>query len=470
MAKVISEKFIRKGIHFTPFQTIMLGFAAMILIGALLLSLPVSSKSGESVGFLNALFTATSANCVTGLVVVNTMEHWTLFGKIIILALIQFGGLGFMVVMTLAMLLMKREISLRNRKVIQASFNQDSIGGMVKLAQNVMLFTLTIEGIGAILLAASFFISGSMTLSESIYQGIFHSISAFCNAGFDNIGTESMTPFQNNVPVNFLLITLIILGGIGFTVLAELNEIIKNSPKKSLIYRLVHLSLHTKIVLVVTVSLILSGMVLFLLLEWSNPETLGGLPVMQKIQASLFQSVTLRTAGFNTIAQDGLTGASQALSCILMMIGGSSASTAGGMKTVTIGVIFFSMLSVLKGRNKLEAFERSLPLDLLQKALTVVCTMLIMVFISTLMLNFTEQGNLYPHTFGDLLFESCSAAGTVGVSTGLTPHLSPAGKVVIIICMYLGRLSPVTVVVALNSKLHKHADGIGYPSERVIIG
>ena len=454
----------------TPSQTIMAGFAVMILIGSLLLSLPIASRSGESIGFLNALFTATSANCVTGLVVVNTMEHWTLFGKIVILALIQFGGLGFMAVMTVTMLFLKRQITLRNRRAIQASFNQDSIGGMVTLVKKVVLFTLVMEAVGAALLAISFFAGGAMPAGEAAYQGIFHAISAFCNAGFDNIGPDGMVPFQSNVPVNLVLMALIILGGLGFTVLAELWQNIKNPQKKSLRYRMVHISLHSKIVLVMTAALTVGGAALFLALEWSNGATLGPLPALGKMQAALFQSVTLRTAGFNTIRQDGLTEMSQAISCLFMLIGGSSASTAGGIKTVTLGVILFSMLSVLRGRNKLEAFGRTLPLDLLQKALTVVSTMLIVVFVSTFVLYFTEQANPYPHTLLDLLFESCSAAGTVGVSTGITHHLSPAGKIVIIICMYLGRLSPVTVVVALNARLHKHADGIGYPRERVIIG
>jgi trk system potassium uptake protein TrkH len=309
-----------------------------------------------------------------------------------------------------------------------------------------------------------------MTVWESVWQGIFHAVSAFCNAGFDNIGGDGLVPFQDNVPVNVTIMILIVAGGIGFTVWTEVGRLIKNPQKKSLGLRIAHLSLHSKIVFVFTGILIVAGAVLFLLLEWSNPETLGNLPVWQKVQAALFQSVTLRTAGFNTIAQSGLTEASQFCSCILMIIGGSSASAAGGMKTVTLGVIVFSMLSVLKGRGKLEAFGRTLPLDLLQKALTVASTMLIVVFVSTLLLHFTEQANPYPHTFLDLLFESCSATGTVGVSTGITPHLSPAGKIVVIICMYVGRLSPVTVVVALNTKLHTCADGVAFPQERVIIG
>lgn len=464
------EMFGKKTYHLSPSQTIMAGFALMILAGTFLLNLPAASMSGESVGFINALFTATSANCVTGLVVVNTMAHWTLFGKIVILVLIQFGALGFMTVMTLAMLLIRRQISLRSRQAIQASFNQDSIGGMVKLVKKVVLITLLFEGVGAVFLAAAFYSSASMSVPQALGQGVFHSISAFCNAGFDNIGTEGLIPYQANIPLNLVIMGLIIAGGIGFTVWGEVGLLVKNKDKRSLRLRIIRLSLHSKIVLTVTGSLIFAGMLLFLLLEWSNAQTLGNMTAGNKVLASLFQSVTLRTAGFNTIAQDGLTEISQFISCILMLIGGSSASAAGGMKTVTIGVIVISMVSVLKGRNRLESFGRTLPLDLLQKALTVATTLLIVVFLSTMLLHFTELGNPFPHTFLDLLFEACSAAGTVGVSTGITPHLSAGGKMVLIICMYLGRLSPVTVVVALNTKLHAKGDSIGLPQERVIIG
>ncbi|MDL2287933.1 Trk family potassium uptake protein [Oscillospiraceae bacterium OttesenSCG-928-F05] len=461
---------MKKKFRLSAPQTIMAGFGCMILIGALLLSLPIASKSGESVGFLNALFTATSANCVTGLVVVNTAAHWTWFGKLVILLLIQVGAWGFMTVMTLMLLMIKRQISLRNRQAIQASFNQDGIGGMVRLVKRVVLVSLAFEGAGAILLAAAFHRAAAMPVFEALYKGVFHSISAFCNAGFDILGNESLVPFQRNIPINLIIMSLIIAGGIGFTVWGEVAALIRNPRKQSLRTRIVHLSLHSKIVFTVTGILIVAGTALFLLLEWANPETLGALPIGAKVQAALFQSVTLRTAGFNSIPQDGLHELSQFLSCILMLIGGSSASAAGGMKTVTLGVIVISMISVLKGRNRLEAFGRTLPLDLLQKALTVAGTMLAVVFASTLLLHFTERGGPFPHTFLDLLFESCSAAGTVGVTTGLTPYLSAAGKIVLTICMYLGRLSPVTVVVALNTKLHAGNDGTGYPHERVIIG
>ncbi|WMJ76069.1 MULTISPECIES: TrkH family potassium uptake protein [unclassified Sedimentibacter] len=456
--------------HLSPSQTIMAGFALMILIGAFLLNLPIASKSGNSIGFINALFTATSANCVTGLVVVNTMEHWTLFGKVVILILIQFGALGFMSVMTVAMILMKQQISLRSRQAIQASFNQDNIGGMVKLVKKVVAVTFTIEVIGAVLLMIAFYKETQMKLSEAAFQGIFHSISAFCNAGFDNIGNDSFIPFQSSVPINFIVMTIIIAGGLGFTVWLEIIELLRNKEKRSLRLRIIHMSLHSKIVFSVTGILIIGGMLLFLLFEWSNPDTFGKLHALEKVQAALFQSVTLRTAGFNTVSQGALREISKFISCIFMLIGGSSASTAGGMKTVTIGIIIISMVSVLKGRNKIEVYGRTLPFDLLQKALTVATTMLIVVLVSTILLYFAESSNSFQHSFLDLLFEVCSATGTVGLTTGVTSNISTVGKGVLILCMYLGRLSPVTVVVALNVKLHEGANGINFPEERIIIG
>lgn len=461
---------VKKKTHLLPSQTIMLGFAFMILIGTILLNLPYASKSGESIGFLNALFTATSANCVTGLVVVNTMGHWTLFGKIVILVLIQFGALGFMTVITIAMMLTRQRISLRNRRAIQESFNQNNIGGMVRYVKRVVLITLVIETIGAIFLAIYFYIEMQMNLQEALFQGIFHSISAFCNAGFDNIGINSFIPFQSSIPINFIIMALIISGGLGFNVWLDTIRLFRNKEKKSLRLRMIHMSLHSKIVLTVTGILIVGGMLLFLLLEWYNLDTIGNLPVLGKIQASLFQSVTLRTAGFNTVPQGELTEISKFISSVWMLIGGSPAGTAGGMKTVTTGVIAISVVSILRGRNRLEVFGRTLPFDLLQKALSVVATMLTVVFISTTLLYFTELSGQYHHSFIDLLYEVCSAVGTVGLTTGITSSISDAGKVILIMCMYLGRLSPITIAIALNAKLHTDTNSIRLPKERVIIG
>lgn len=449
---------------------IMISFLLFILLGACLLNLPAASQSRESIGFLNALFTATSAVCVTGLVVVNTLAHWTVFGKIVILILIQFGALGIMTVLTLGMLLLRRRITLKDRLVIQTSYNQEQIGGMVRLVRNVFVYTAVLESTGAILLTLYFYFCDRMPLSTSIYKGIFHAVSAFCNAGFDIIGSESLTPYRGSFFINIVIMALIVTGGLGFTVLEELQQFIQNKKCLSFRRRLIHLSLHTKIALIVTGFLLASGTLLFLLLEWKNPDTLASLPAREKLLSAMFQSVTLRTAGFNTISQASLTEGSQLLSCFYMMAGGSPAGTAGGMKTVTLGIIVITMFSALRGRERIEAFGRTLPLDLLQKALTVVCAMFIVVFVSTLILLFTEQGSPFDHSFLDLLFECSSAAGTAGISTGITSFLSPVGKFVIIICMFLGRLSPVTVVVALTLKQQSTNNRSRYIDERVIIG
>ncbi len=451
-------------------QTIMLGFAFMILVGASLLNLPIASKTGESVGFLNALFTATSANCVTGLVVVNTMEHWTFFGKIVILALIQFGGLGFMAIITIGMILLNKKISLKSRKAIQTSFNQADIGGMVKLVKRVVKITLIFESIGAIILAIIFYTSMEIKILEALFQGIFHSISAFCNAGFDNLGSDSLVPFQLNGFLNYTIMFLIVAGGLGFNVWIEIIENFKNKEKKPLRLRLIHMSLHSKIVIGFTSILIFGGALLFLLFEWSNVDTIGNFNILGKIRAVLFQSVTLRTAGFNTIFQGQLTDFSKALSCVWMLIGGSPASTAGGIKTVTIAVILISMVAALKGKNRLEIFRRTLPFDLLLKAITILMIMLLLVSLSTILLYFTESLNHHEYQFLDLLYEVCSATGTVGLSTGITGGLSSLGKMILIACMYLGRLSPITVIIALNSKLDDDTEIIKLPDERVIIG
>lgn len=460
-----------KQIKITPPQVITISFAVLVLTGALLLNLPAASKNGESVGFINALFTATSASCVTGLVVVNTALHWTVFGKIVILGLIQIGAFGFITLLVFTMVLLHRQISLKDRLLVQTSFNQNTPGGMVRLIKKVIITTFSIEAAGALLLTGAFYCSSpGMPLFKAFYNGVFHSVSAFCNAGFDIIGTESLTPYRGNTFINLIIMALIVAGGLGFTVWGDLFRVAVPKRKVSLRKRFIHLSLHTKIALTVTVVLIAVGTALFMLFEWNNPNTLGGLSGYDKSLASLFQSVTLRTAGYNTISQGGLTDISKVFSCILMIIGGSPAGTAGGMKTVTIGVIIISSLSVLKGKRRIEAFGRSLSLHVLQKALTVSCMILLVVFFSATLLYFTEQNGGYSHTFLDLLFETCSAVGTVGVTTGITPDLTFYGKLIMTVCMFLGRLSPVTVAVSLNIKLHAGKDTAAYLEEPVIIG
>lgn len=466
----------KKSFRLSPPQIVVMSFAAMILTGAILLNLPISSQDGRSVGFLNALFTATSANCVTGLVVVTTASHWTWFGKAVILLLIQLGGLGFISMLTLGMVIFGQQISLRSRLLIQASFNQEGLGGMVRFVKHVLFITLMFEGIGAILLSISFFFMEGIPLGLSLVYGVFHSISAFCNAGFDILGPESLIPYNQNYMILSTVMLLIISGGLGFPVWSEIFYRKKHKPvvnrrrQRPLSMYLKQMSLHSKMAIYTTLTLILSGAVLFSLLEWNNPQTLGGMSLPHKLFNVFFQSITLRTCGFDTIGQGGLTDTSQFFSSLYMMIGGSPASTAGGMKSVTVAVIFVAMVSVMKGRSKVEAFGRTLPADLLQKCLSVMATMILVVFTSSFILHFTEMNNPFSHGYLELLFECASAAGTVGLTSGITPHLSAAGKMVIIVCMFMGRLSPVTVAIALNMRTDRDSGEIGYPDERVVIG
>ncbi len=459
-------------IHPDPSQSLAAGFAIIILVGALLLNLPIATHSGESIGFLDALFTATSAACVTGLVVVNTLQYWSPFGKLVILILIQIGGLGVMTIIASGLIFLRKQISLRERLVIQASFNQDAIGGMVRLVKRVLYLTLIIEAIGGLFLTIGFYFTSSISLGRAIIMGIFHSISAFCNAGFDIVGEQSLAPFVANPYMNIVFMLLIVGGGIGYPVWNELLAAINKKRKEKVTthYLLTHLSVHSKMALSITAFLLISGSLFFLLLEWDNPATLGSLSVGGKLWAAVFQSVTLRTAGFSTIDQAGLHEASRFISSILMFIGGSPAGTAGGVKTITLGVIFFTMLSVLRGRNRIEAFHRTLSMELLQKALTVASLLGLVVLGGTILLSFTEQNNTFSHSFLDLLFECASAAGTVGITTGITPFLSIPGKVVIILSMFIGRLGPVTVAFALTLKLNRQIGDIRRPEGRVIVG
>ncbi len=449
---------------------ILLSFAVMILTGAVLLSLPFASKSGQSVGFLDALFTATSANCVTGLVVVNTREHWTLFGQIVILALIQVGALGLISIMTLIMVVTRRSITLNNRLMIQMSFNQEKVAGMVRFVKKIASLTFIIEGIGAVLLTFGFYFSSDLRFGQALYYGIFHAISAFCNAGFDIIGPASLEPYVGNVFINFVIMALIISGGLGFVVWIDIITRLRKFARHPIKQELRRLALHSKMAILITVALIVLGTVLFLVFEWSNEKTLGHMGVGGKLLAALFQSVTLRTAGFNSIPQGGLTEASQFVSGIWMMIGGSPASAAGGFKTVSLGIVLFTVISAARGRRNVEAFHRTIPQDQLQKVLTVISTFLGLVLIATIILSISERRVEFPHSFLDLFFEAASAAGTVGVSTGITPHLTVIGRLVIIFSMYMGRLGPIAVVIGLNIRMHTTNNELTYPEERVTIG
>lgn len=458
----------KKRYHFSATQLIALSFVILILLGALLLNSPLASNDGRSIGFLDALFTATSASCVTGLVVVNTLEHWTLFGQLVILALIQFGALGFISIFTASLKLFNRRISLENSVLIQTAYGQNKIGGMGPFIARAVRITLTCEAVGAVMLTFLFHQAQSVSWGRATYEGIFHAISAFCNAGFDVIGADSMLPFGDNWAILLTIGLLIMIGGLGFPVIIELLTKVRQHRQWSLSHRLEMLSVHSKIVLLMTGILLLFGTVAFLILEWSNNQTLGRLSFSHKILNSLFQSITLRTAGYYAIDQAGLTELSKLLSSVLMVIGGSPAGTAGGIKTVTIAVVLIAVHSALRGEPKIIGFKRTLPINLLQKALTVMTAFLLITLAAIIILNFSEQASAFNHSLLDIVYEVSSAMGTVGLTTGITPHLSQVGKIVIMLCMFIGRLSPITVIVALSRRLEQK--NYHYPEETVVIG
>ena len=438
-------------------MVVALGFLIIILTGAVLLTLPISARSGEPTDFLDALFTATSATCVTGLVTVGTATHWSGFGQAVILLLIQIGGLGFMSLASIASFLTRRTITLRERMVMSAGLNLTENAGIVRLTRRVLLGTLAFEGAGAVLLATRFV--PRVGLWQGIKMGVFHSVSAFCNAGFDLIGTPdnpfaSLTGYADDVLVNLTIMALIVIGGLGFFVWGDIWD------KR----RFRRLRLHTKLVLITTALLLCAGFVLTLLFEWGNPQTLGEMPVQDKLLAAAFQSVTLRTAGFNTIDQAALTGPSQAVACLLMMIGGSPGSTAGGIKTVTAAVLVLSAISALRGRTTVSAFGRTIISRSIMNAVAMMIVGGTLSLTGACVISYVESAS-----FGECLFEAVSAFATVGLSMGLTPTLSAVSRLILILLMYLGRVGVLTLGVAVLMR-HREPPKMQYPDGDVMVG
>ena len=447
-----------------PTQILMLGFALLIGLGTLLLTLPAASRSGQSAGLINALFTATSAVCVTGLVVVNTLKQWSVFGKIVIISLIQVGGLGFMTLTAILFIIIGRKIGLRQRLLIQESLNQSTIAGLVRLTKNIFLGTLIVEGTGAAALSLCFIpIYG---LKKGIAYGLFHAVSAFCNAGFDLIGEDSLSPFAGHWGVNLVLMLLIVAGSIGFGVWFDVIRAGRKvfHQKRSNHGWFWHTQLHTKLVLVITAVLLFGGWLLIFLLEAGNPKTLGGMPLLDGALAAMFQSVTLRTAGFFTVDFAKMTQGSQFISVLLMIIGGSPGGTAGGIKTVTVGILILQVLTTIKGRQELEVFDRHIVDDIVKRALAVIIIALGVVTGVTLLLTITEHVE-----FMRIVFETVSAFATVGLSLGLSPNLSLAGKLIICVTMFIGRLGPVTIAFALADKAGKSSK-VKKPEGKLMVG
>lgn len=449
---------------FTPIQIIAYGFLGAILIGSVLLVLPISAKEGQTTAYIDALFTATSAICVTGLTTLTTVEHWSLFGQFVILCLIQFGGLGVITVTTSILLLLHKKITLSERILIQDAYNLNTLGGLVKLTIRVLKGTFLIEAIGAMCFAFQFI--PEMGFAQGLWRAIFHSISAFCNAGIDLIGQNSFSPYAGNILINMTTMVLIVVGGIGFPVWWDIVRVIAKVKEENFKAKFLFkkLELHSKVAIVTTLFLIVSGGILIFCLEYSNNQTIGNMPLWEKIMASFFQSVTTRTAGFLTISQDSLRDSTAFLCIMLMFIGGSPSGTAGGIKTVTIATLVISTIAVIKGKPDAELFHRKINYAYCRKALAVSCFSLLVLIVSTFGLSIVQNAD-----FLDILFETTSAIGTVGLTRGLTPDLSGIGKVIIILTMYLGRIGPITLALVLNPQKNKGQVCI-LPEEQVLIG
>lgn len=436
-------------------QIIALGYFSLILIGAILLLLPIATREGESTDFLSALFTATTSTCVTGLVVVDTGTHWTLFGQMVILFLIQIGGLGFMTMGVVFAMFLKKRISLSIRGLVQESMNANQVGGMVKLVRNVFIRTLIIEGIGAVLLAVRFI--PRFGLLRGLYYSVFHSVSAFCNAGIDLMGAvsgeySSLVDYAGDPLVIFVICGLIIVGGIGFLVW---DDICKNKLKWK------KYALHTKIVISVTLVLLIGGTIGFYLLERDN--TLADMSLGEGLLASFFSSATARTAGFNTTDTAALTSASKLLTILLMFIGGSPGSTAGGIKTVTMMVLLVYVWSNLRASKGCNIFGRRLDDENIKKASNVVIISLLMAMAAALAIS-----SMQDIPMEDIMFEIFSAIGTVGMTTGITRSLTTASRLIIILLMYCGRIGSMSFALSFTER--RKVAPVQLPVEKVMIG
>lgn len=437
-----------------PYMVFVIAFAMIIFLGAFLLNLPFASECGKSIGFIDALFTSTSAVCVTGLTVVNTAEYWTTFGKLVIIILIQMGGLGVMTMSAMIAFLLGKRISLKTRVLIMEERNVDELQGVVKLTKSILVYTFIVELVGAIILSLVFV--RDYGLVKGISFSLFHSISSFCNAGFDLTG-NSMINYVDNPIITFTISLLIIIGGIGYFVFCDIYE--NKSFKR--------ITLHSKLVLIITAILLITGFLLILILEYNNVKTIGNLNLWGKIQASIFQSVVPRTAGFNSVEVSNLRNSTVTVMLLFMFIGGSSGSTAGGVKITTAGVIFISIYNFVRGKRDVEVFMKKIDSAIVIKAMSIIGIGLFLINLVTFILTITEANSGFD--FLDMLFETVSAFGTVGLSRGLTPSLGNVGRLLLSLVMFVGRLGPLTVACAFM-KQNKNLGNYTYPEGKIIIG
>ena len=451
---------IKKQSFLSTTHIILLSFLIAILAGALLLSLPISAADGKAVPFIDALFTATTSTCVTGLVTVPTVTTWSLFGQVVILILIQIGGLGVITMMSGLMMLLHKKMGLGDRLLLQDAFNLSSLSGILQFVKKVLFGTLIIEGIGALLYMTVFIPEFG---GRGIWISVFTSISAFCNAGIDIIAENSLCDYALNPIINFVTCALIILGGIGYIVWWDVLRVLRLKCRKKVRF-FKNLTLHSKIAIASTLILILVGAALIFAFEYNNPQTIKDHTLLQKVEVSLFQSVTTRTAGFATVPQECLTNASSVVCLLLMFIGGSPVGTAGGIKTVTFAVLIAAAIANIRGKEDTELFGRRLEKQLIGKAVAVAGMSFFILFASTVALSAVTDGSAL-----DIAYETVSATATVGLTRNLTASLGMIGKIIIIFTMYFGRVGPISLAIAFSAK-KKNQNLIRNPIEDISVG
>lgn len=432
-------------------------FLLVIFLGSVLLSLPLSSRNGESCGAMTAVFTATSATCVTGLSLVDSYSQWSAFGQVVLLGLIQIGGLGYMAFVSVFYFLLRRRIGLRERLVLQQAMALDELKGVVRLVRLILAGTFLVEGTGALILTLRFLME--YPLKKALWLGVFHAVSAFCNAGFDILGFitpgASLAAYRGDVAINLTLTALIVIGGLGFFVWNDLLMLRQKNHR---------LSVHTRLVLWTTGILLMGGTLAILALEWNNPATLGGMTVGKKILAAFFQSGTTRTAGFAAVDQGSLTGSGKLVSMLLMLVGGSSGSTAGGIKTVSVALLFLMSYSVLRNHKETVLFGRRISQQQMASAASIALLVSGLGLMGGMILSATNGLAL-----SDCLYESISAICTVGLSTGITAGLNLGSKILLIIYMFFGRVGIMTISFAFMTKIPPD-NAVRHPEARVLIG
>ena len=457
------ERLLKKN-RLSTMQILALGFLGTILLGGVLLSLPICNQ--ESIAFLDALFTSTTAVCVTGLITVVPATQFTLLGKVILLVLIQIGGLGIIACMTGFFVILKKRITVRERVMIQETYNMQGLSGMREFVSRIIKSTFIIEGIGTVLYAFQFV--PEYGIAKGIWYSVFHSVSAFCNAGIDILGNGSLTKYVSNPIINFTTMFLVVMGGLGFTVWYDVvnnYKIVrqKNQSKKRMFTKL---TLHSKIALTMTGLMIVLGTVFVFLLEFKNPDTIGNLSLGEKFMTSAFHSISTRTAGFASVSQSALRPGTKLLTTIWMFIGGSPCGTAGGIKTTTVAMLILTCLNVLYGKKDTECFGRKIPVENFRTGFSVVMVAFGFLLTGMVLLTVFEPRQ----DFLNLLYEAVSAIGTVGLTADLTPSLGTASKVVIMCMMYIGRLGPVTIALVFGTRKSMKERTRELPEQRIMVG